>query len=152
MCEIDFSRRSSDRTWDLRAIVASHAGSNLGTNVGTVLFDGTTFSRLIVHIKERRTYTHIAGMLTKMSQERVELASTYLKPTEHEGIFDVWYHPSLADDRPGQPAQEFRCGQVQVLMLPDIRGKGEGWYDQDWLPFAQFDEQLWAPMKAPKKK
>jgi hypothetical protein len=37
-------------------------------------------------------------------------------------------------------------------MLPDIRGKGEGWYGQDWLPFAQSDEQLWPPMKGRGKK
>jgi hypothetical protein len=85
-------------------------------------------------------------VLNKKSAEHIEPASTYLKPTEHEGVFDAWCRPSIADDMPGKPASDFRCGQVQVLMLPDIRGKGEGWYDQDWLPFAQLDEQLWPPM------
>jgi hypothetical protein len=102
---------------------------------------------LVVFTKERRSYTHITGVLRKKSEERVELASTYLKPGADEGVFDVYYHPGFVDDKPGKPAQDFRCGRIQVQMLPDIRGKGEGWYNQDWLPFAQFDEQMWPPMK-----
>ena len=143
LIELDYSKRSAGRIGDLKALVTDW--------VGKTFFDGTIFSRLVVFTKERRSYTHITGVLRKKSEERIELASTYLKPTAHEGAFDVWFRPSLADDKPGKPAQDFRCGRVQVAMLPDIRGKGEGWYDQDWLPFAQFEEELWAPIEARKK-
>lgn len=135
--EIDASKRSSARTGELKSLVRS---------ITTTLSDGSKLSRIVFFAKERRSYTHIIGVLKKQSEERIERASTYLMPAGVDGVFDAWYRPSIADDRPGKPAQDFRCGQVQVLMLPDIRGKGEGWYDQDWLPFAQLDEQLWPPM------
>jgi len=135
--ECDASKRSSARTGELKSLVRS---------IATTLGDGRKLSRIVFFAKERRSYTHINGVLKKQSEERIERASTYLKPAAYEGVFDAWYHPSLADDKPGRPARDFRCGQVQVLMLPDIRGKGEGWYDQDWLPFAQCDEQLWPPI------
>ena len=135
--EIDTSKRSSQRVSDLRQLV-SHLGSTLS--------DQTRLERVVVFTKERRFYTHIVGVLARKVEERIELASSYLKPTTEEGVFDVWYRPSMADDRPGRPAQDFVCGRVQVCMLPDIRGKGEGWYDQNWLPFAQHDGQIWLPI------
>lgn len=142
--EIDNSKRSAERAADLRALVAC-VGTSAGTDGGTNLFDGTRLARVVVFTKERRCYIHITGMLRKKSQERIERASTYLKAAANDGVFDVWFRPSIAEDKPGHPAQDRVCGRVQVLMLPDIRGKGEGWYDQDWLPFAQLDEQLWPP-------
>lgn len=135
--EIDKSVRSSERVGDALELIST---------TGTKLSDGTVLSLVVFFAKESRCYTHLTGLLRKKSQERIELASTYLKPTANAGVFDAWYHPSLADNKPGQLAQDFRCGRVQVQMLPDIRGKGEGWYDQNWLPFAQFDEQLWPPL------
>ena len=140
--EIDASKRSSARTGELKSLVKS---------ISTTLGGGSKLSRIVFFAKERRSYTHIIGVLMKQSQERIERASTYLSPTKHEGTFDAWHHPSISEDRPGQPAQDRLCGRVQVLMLPDIRGKGEGWYDQDWLPFAQFDAQMWPPMKGRSK-
>lgn len=132
--EIFTSKCSSERIGDLLELVS---------NVGVKLSDGTRLARVIVFTKERRFYTHILGVLSRRAEERVERASSYLKSTADDGVFDVWYRPSIAEDKPGRPAQDFRCGRVQVQMLPDIRGKGEGWYDQDWLPFAQLDEQIW---------
>ena len=141
--EIDASKRSSQRVSDLLALVSK---------VGSTLSDQTHLDRVVVFTKERRFYTHITGVFARRAEERVERASSYLKPTVDEGTFDVWYRPSLADDRPGRPAQDYGCGRVQVRMLPDIRGKGEGWYDQDWLPFAQRDEKIWLPIPNRKKK
>ena len=135
--ECDASKRSSDRTGELKSLVRS---------IATTLGDGRRLSRIVFFARERRSYTHIIGVLKKQSEERIERGSTYLRPAAYEGVFDAWYRPSIADDRPGQPAPDFRCGRVQVAMLPDVRGKGEGWYDQDWLPFAQCDEQVWSPI------
>jgi hypothetical protein len=140
--EIDTSKRSSARTGELKSLVRS---------ISTILGGGSVLSRIVFFAKERRSYTHIFGVLRKQSEESIERASTYLSPTKHEGTFDAWYRPSISEDRPGQTAQDRRCGVVQVLMLPDIRGKGEGWYDQDWLPFAQCDEQLWSPIPGREK-
>ena len=140
--EIDTSKRSSQRVSDLLQLVSK---------VGSTLSDQTRLERVVVFTKERRFYTHIVGVLARKAEERIERASSYLKPSNEEGVFDVWYHPSAADDRPGQSAQDFVCGKAQVQMLPDIRGKAEGWYDQDWLPFAQHDEQSWRTMPNRKK-
>ncbi len=133
-CEIDTSKRSSQRIADLRQLASS---------VGSTLSDQTRLERVVVFTKERRFYTHIVGVLTRMTEEHVERASSYLKLSADEGVFDAWYRPSVADDRPGRPARDFQCGRVQVQMLPDIRGSGEGWYDQNWLPFALHDESGW---------
>ncbi|HUX27128.1 MAG TPA: hypothetical protein VMV87_21255 [Burkholderiales bacterium] len=141
--EIDTSKRSSQRVSDLLQLVSK---------VGSPLSDQTHLERVVVFTKERRFYTHITGVFARKAEERIERASSYLKPSTEEGVFDVWYHPSLADDRPGRPAQDFRCGRVQVQMLPDIRDSGEGWYDQDWLPYARRDEQAWPPMPNRKTK
>ena len=134
--EIDTSARCAARIGDLKELFGS---------VGTGLGDGTRLARVVVFTKERRFYTHICGMLKKMAQERIERASTFVVPTLTEGVFDVWFRPSIAQDRPGAPAEDFCCGRVQIQRLPDIRGKGEGWYDLDWMPFAQLDEALWPP-------
>ena len=135
--EIDTSKRSSQRVSDLLQLVSK---------VGSILSDQTHLERVVVFTKERRFYTHIIGVLARKAEERIERASSYLKSTTKEGVFDAWYHPSVADDRPGRPAQDYGCGTVQVQMLPDIRGKAEGWYDQNWLPFAQHDDQIWLPI------
>lgn len=133
--EILCSKLSSSRLLEFRSLVA---------RVGVDLADTTRLSRVCFLAKEKRFYTHIAGVFERMAQERPELAATYLKVTSQAGIFEVWYHPSRADDRPGRPAQDFRCGTVQVQMLPNIREKGEGWYDQNWLPFAKGEgEEAW---------
>jgi hypothetical protein len=102
---------------------------------------------VVVFTKERRFYTHITGVFARKAEERIERASSYLKPRTEGGVFEVWYRPSMADDRPGRPAQDFRCGRVQVQMLPDLRDNGEGWYDQDWLPYARRDERAWPPIR-----
>ena len=134
--EHDNSARSATRASEIRELFRS---------VGTQFCDGTRLARVVVHTRERRFYTHITGILKKMAQERIERASTFVVPTLTDGVFDIWYRPSIAEDRPGAPAEDFCCGRVQVAMLPDIRGKREGWYDSDWLPFAQLDEALWPP-------
>ena len=135
--EIDTSKRSSQRVSDLLQLISK---------VGSTLSDQTHLEKVVVFTKERRFYTHITGLLNRKTEERIERASSYLKSSNEEGIFDIWYHPSAADDRPGRVAQDFVCGRAQVQMLPDIRGKGEGWYDQNWLPFAQHDDQIWLPI------
>ena len=131
--EIDASNRSSGRVKDCLALVAK---------IGSRLCDPEQMrlAKVVVYARTRRIYTHITGLLRKQAGAPVEPASTYLKPAEREGAFEVWYHPSIADDKPGKPARDFRCGQVQVQMLPDIRNGGQGWYDQDWLPYARGTE------------
>ena len=141
--EIDTSKRSSQRVSDLLQLVSK---------VGSTLSDQTHLERVVVFTKERRFYTHITGVFARKAEERIERASSYLKPTTEEGVFDVWYRPSMAEDRPGRPAQDLCCGRVQVQMLPDIRDRGEGWYEQDWLPYARRDEQAWPPMPNRKTK
>lgn len=128
--EVDASKRSSGRAKEILALVAK---------IGTQLCEPqeTRLVLVVIFARTHRIYTHITGLLRKQATAQVEPATTYLKPAERESAFEVWYHPSIADDRPSKPAQDFRCGRVQVQMLPDIRNKGEGWYDQDWLPYAQ---------------
>ena len=133
--EVFTSKTSNARTEDFRRLVGK---------LGTQLSDGTNWTRLIVYAREARFYTHIRGVLTRMAAERIELAATYLKPAASEGAFEVWFHPSGAEDKPGHRARDRLVGRVQVQMLPDVRGKGQGWYDQNWLPYAKReDEEAW---------
>lgn len=135
--EIDTSKRSSGRIRDLLS---------LASRVGTKLSDGTRLARVVVLTKERRFYTHVSGVFARKAGERIERAATYVKPAAEESVFEVWYRPSIAEDEAGRPAEDRQVGWVQVQMLPDIRDQGQGWYDQNWLPYAKAGgEAGWLP-------
>lgn len=127
--EIDASKRSSERVNDLQRLISC---------IGSPLSDGKMLSRVVVFTKTRRSYTHITGLLTQRSNEQREMASLYLRATGVDGVFQVWYHPSFADDRPGLKATDSFRGWAQVQMLPNVRQGGEGWYTSNCLPFARY--------------
>ena len=133
--ELDTSKRSRERVNDLLELVAS---------VGTKLSDDTRLARVIVFTKERRSWTHICGVLQRSAEKIGDRAPSYLRQTFLEGMFDVWLPPTDTQEEASRHVQDRRLGEVQVLMLPDPRSKAEGWYDEDWLPFAQGAERLWS--------
>ena len=128
--EVDMSKRSSDRVSDLQRLINA---------IGSKLSNDNVLQRLVIFTKSQRCYTNIKGLLTKRSKEQIEMASLYLKATGVEGVFEVWYHPSFADDKTGLKATDAFRGWAQVQVLPNIRQAGEGWYTANWLPFARYD-------------
>jgi len=133
--EIDTSKRSSERVADLLELVGS---------IGIKMSDGTRLSRVVIFTKERRFWTHICGVLQRNVEKKIVGARSWLKATFLEGNFDVWMFQAAWQNEAYQRVRDRCVGEVQVLMLPDVRGKFEGWYDEDWLPFGQGAGHLWS--------